>query len=62
MAKAIRELKADSLTVILSEQTLQFATLVSDRTYIIEKGVIRYSGTMAELAADTEIRNVYLTV
>jgi branched-chain amino acid transport system ATP-binding protein len=62
MAKTIRELKADGLTIILSEQNLHFANLVSDRAYIIEKGVIRYSGTMEALAADTEIRNAYLTV
>ena len=52
MIKAIQELKADGLTIILSEQNLHFATLVSDRAYIIEKGRIRYSGTMADLAAD----------
>jgi branched-chain amino acid transport system ATP-binding protein len=62
MAKTIHEIKADGLTVILSEQNLHFATLVSDRAYIIEKGLIRYSGTMADLAADVEIRNAYLTV
>jgi branched-chain amino acid transport system ATP-binding protein len=62
MARTIRDLKDEGLTVILSEQNLHFANLVSDRAYIIEKGGIRYSGTMAELAADTEIRNAYLTV
>jgi branched-chain amino acid transport system ATP-binding protein len=39
MVKTIRELKADGLTVILSEQNLHFAALVSDRAYIIEKGL-----------------------
>lgn len=62
MTKTILDLKADGLTVILSEQNLHFADQVSDRAYIIEKGVIRYSGTMADLAADTKIRNTYLTV
>jgi len=62
MAQTIRDLKADGLTVILSEQNLHFATLVSDRAYIIEKGCIRYSGAMADLAADAAIRNAYLTV
>lgn len=31
MAKTIRKLKANSLTVILSEQNLHFAALVKDR-------------------------------
>jgi branched-chain amino acid transport system ATP-binding protein len=62
MAATIRELKSEGLTVVLSEQNLHFAAHVSDRAYIIEKGRIRYSGTMAELAADAEVRQAYLTV
>jgi branched-chain amino acid transport system ATP-binding protein len=62
MANTIRELKTEGLTVVLSEQNLHFATQVSDRAYVIEKGQIRYSGTMAELAGDEEIRRSYLSV
>jgi ABC-type branched-chain amino acid transport systems, ATPase component len=47
---------------MLSEQNLHFANLVSDRAYIIEKGRIRYQGTMAELAADADVRTAYLMV
>ena len=62
MALTIRQLKADGMTVLLSEQNLHFAALVSDRTYVIEKGHIRYTGTMAELAADEAVRQAYLSV
>jgi branched-chain amino acid transport system ATP-binding protein len=62
MAAAIRELKAEGLSVLLSEQNLHFATEVSDRAYIIEKGHIRFAGTMAELAANDEVRAQYLAV
>jgi branched-chain amino acid transport system ATP-binding protein len=62
MAAAIRELKAEGLSVLLSEQNLHFATEVSDRAYIIEKGRIRFSGTMVELAANDEVRAQYLAV
>ena len=62
MAKTIRELKAEGLSILLSEQNLHFSNLVSDRAYIIEKGRIRYEGTMDELAANDEVRNAYLTV
>lgn len=62
MAETIHGLKAEGLTVVLSEQNLHFAALVSDRAYIIEKGRIRYHGTMTELAADAEVRQSYLTV
>ena len=62
MATTIRDLKREGLTVVLSEQNLNFASLVSDRAYIIEKGRIRYSGTMAELAANESVHAQYLSV
>jgi branched-chain amino acid transport system ATP-binding protein len=62
MANTIRALKFEGLTVLLSEQNLHFATLVSDRAYIIEKGRIRYQGTIAELMRDEAVRAQYLSV
>ena len=62
MAAAIRELKKEGLAVLLSEQNLHFANAVADRAYIIEKGRIRFSGTMAELAANEEVRAQYLAI
>jgi len=62
MAAAIRELKKEGLAVLLSEQNLHFANAVADRAYIIEKGLIRFSGTMAELAANEEVRAQYLAI
>jgi branched-chain amino acid transport system ATP-binding protein len=62
MAKTIRALKSEGLTVVLSEQNLHFAALVADRAYIIEKGRIRYSGTMADLGANESVRAQYLSV
>ena len=48
--------------MLLSEQNLHFATMVADRAYVIEKGQIRYQGTMDELAADPAVREAYLSV
>jgi len=62
MAQAIKDLKCEGLTVLLSEQNLYFAALVSDRAYIIEKGRKRYEGTMDDLSRKPEIREAYLTV
>src|SRR5216684_7722677 len=61
MALTIRALKADGLTVMLSEQNLHFATAIADRAYIIEKGRIRYQGAMADLAADSAVQAAYLS-
>ncbi len=62
MAEAIRGLKKAGVAILLSEQNLHFATEVADRAYIIEKGQIRYEGTMAQLADNQEVRQQYLAV
>lgn len=62
MANMIVELKQEGLSVLLCEQNLHFAQLVSDRAYVIEKGQVKYSGTMAQLAADASIAQQYLAV
>ena len=62
MANMILELKQEGLSVLISEQNLHFAALVSDRAYVIEKGHIRYGGTMAQLEANEEVKREYLSV
>jgi branched-chain amino acid transport system ATP-binding protein len=62
LAAAIRELKSTGVAVLLSEQNWRFAAAVADRAYVIEKGRIRFAGTMAELAADESARARYLAV
>jgi branched-chain amino acid transport system ATP-binding protein len=62
MALMILELKSQGVSILLSEQNMHFAELVSDRAYVLEKGQIRYEGAMTELAANEEVRRAYLSV
>ncbi|HYH39357.1 MAG TPA: ABC transporter ATP-binding protein [Azospirillum sp.] len=62
MADAVRTLKAEGLSVLLSEQNLSFAGAVADRAVVIEKGAIRWDGAMAALLEDDEARRAYLAV
>jgi branched-chain amino acid transport system ATP-binding protein len=62
MAGAIAELKRQGVAVLLSEQNLYFAQEVGDRAYIIEKGRIRFQGSMDELRANDDVRAQYLAV
>jgi len=62
IADTIVELKKQGLSILLSEQNVGFARIVSDRAYMLEKGQIRWAGTMAELAESTEIQRAYLTL
>lgn len=62
MAHMILALKAQGVSILLSEQNMHFAELVSDRAYVLEKGQIRYAASMAELAANEDVRRAYLSV
>ena len=62
MVEAIRGLRRAGVAVLLSEQNLHFAMEVADRAYIIEKGAIRFAGSMAELHANAEVQTQYLAV
>jgi branched-chain amino acid transport system ATP-binding protein len=52
---AIREMKREGLSLFVSEQNLAFARLVAERVYVIEKGAIRFGGTMAEFDAQPDV-------
>lgn len=62
MARMIMGLKRHGVSILLSEQNLHFAEAVSDRAYVIEKGNIRFAGTMSQLARNETVRRSYLTV
>jgi branched-chain amino acid transport system ATP-binding protein len=62
MIEAIREMKREGLSLLVSEQNLAFTRLVAERIYVIEKGTIRFSGTMAEFDARPDVRDTYLAV
>ena len=62
LAQTIVELKAQGVSILLSEQNMHFAELVADRAYVLEKGQIRFSGTMQALSSSEDIRRAYLSV
>jgi branched-chain amino acid transport system ATP-binding protein len=66
VVEALREqlarLRASGLTLVLAEQNVRFVSEVGDRAYILEKGMVRYEGTMAEFLANEDARQAYLAV
>jgi branched-chain amino acid transport system ATP-binding protein len=58
----IRRLKNEGLTILLCEQNAKFATALSDRAYVLEKGQVRFSGTIKELQENEEVRQQYLAL
>ena len=62
MVQMIVALKRQGVSILLCEQNMHFAELVSDRAYVLEKGQIRHQSTMAELAANDGVRRAYLSI
>lgn len=58
----IMSLKSTETTILLSEQNIRFATSVSDRVVVIDKGHVVYTGTMEEFKRDENIQARYLAV
>ena len=62
MIRVIKQIKAEGLTVLLSEQNLHFARAVADEAMIIEAGTKKFFGTLEELYDRPDIRDAYLAV
>jgi branched-chain amino acid transport system ATP-binding protein len=62
MAEAVLRMKEEGIAVLLSEQSLDFAAAVADRALVIERGEIRWTGTMEALENDEQVRATWLTV
>jgi len=60
MVQMILALKTQGVSILLSEQNIHFAALVSDRAYVLEKGQICYEGRMSALVDDDGVRRHYL--
>ena len=62
IARTIRDLKREGLSVLLCEQNLRHARRVADRACIMEKGRLCYAGELQALDADPALRERYLSV
>ena len=62
LADMILQIRKEGVTVLLAEQNLHFCAKVADRGYVIDKGSVKYEGTMSDLLADEEVKEKYLAV
>ena len=58
----LSQLKSAGLTIIVTEQQVRLALLLTDRAYVLEQGSIRLSGRSADLLGDPSIKKAYLGV
>lgn len=62
LEEQILRLKDAGMSILLSEQNIRSALKLIDRAYVIDNGRIRFSGTVAELEANEEVKKQYLMV
>ena len=58
----ISRLKEEGMTILLSEQNSEFSLGLSDRVTILEKGEVRFDGSVDEFMRDEETCRAFLTV
>ena len=56
----VAELKNRGIGVLITDHNVQETLAITDRTYLMFEGKILKSGTAEELAADEQVRRVYL--
>lgn len=62
LKEQIARLKQDGLTILLAEQNVDFCLDLADRVYVLEKGGIRYQGTVRAFREDESVRAQYLAL
>ena len=62
IASSLVAIKQRGLSILLVEQNARVALDIADRAYLIDHGVIQYSGSAAQLKADAAIQRKYLTI
>ncbi len=61
LLRAIESMRQAGTAILLVEQSMNVAVAVADRVYVMETGVVRFSGSAEELAAHPEMLwSVYL--
>jgi branched-chain amino acid transport system ATP-binding protein len=62
MGEQLMEIKKLGVTMLICEHNVGLAMALSDRAYVMDKGLIRFQGTIEELKASEEVRQKYLMV
>lgn len=60
--RVIKQMRDEGFTILLIDQDFKMCLEISDRAYIMEKGIIRYQGETKELVENKEILFNYLGV
>jgi branched-chain amino acid transport system ATP-binding protein len=62
LGEIINQIKDHGMTLLVSEQNVKFSFRIAQKVYIIDKGTIRYEGSVEDLKANEEVKKKYLAV
>jgi branched-chain amino acid transport system ATP-binding protein len=62
MGEQLGEIKKTGLTMLICEHNVGLSMALSDRCYVMDKGTIRFQGTIEELKKNEDVRKKYLMV
>jgi branched-chain amino acid transport system ATP-binding protein len=62
MGEQLGEIKKTGITMLICEHNVGLSIALSDRCYVMDKGTIRYQGTIEELKKEEDVRKKYLMV
>ncbi len=60
LARAVRNIREQGITILISEQFARPIMPIIDRGYVIENGMLVITGTREELAGNPEVRAAYI--
>ena len=61
-AERLLKLKEIGVTILFAEQNVKFSLAIADRAYVIDRGRIRYHGSIQELSTNEEVKRNYLMI
>jgi lipopolysaccharide export system ATP-binding protein len=56
----VKKLKERGLGILITDHNVRDTLSITDRAYIMYEGTIKRAGTADDLAADSEVREIYL--
>jgi branched-chain amino acid transport system ATP-binding protein len=62
LARAIRDIRGQGITVLVTEQFARTLLPIIDRGYVIENGMLVFAGTRQELFDNPEVKSAYLGI
>ncbi|MFH1240794.1 MAG: ABC transporter ATP-binding protein [Pseudomonadota bacterium] len=62
LAEAVNEIRAQGVSILLSEQNMKFATKTTTRSYLIDGGKISFEGTIEDLMKNEGLVKQHITL